>query len=107
LYAAGLPELVTASLAEYEELALALARAPERLVAHKEKLKRNRDTQPLFDTTCFTRHLESVYAKMWERQQAGLAPTSFSVPSRSIGVEHCSAIGVQNGPPSPHGGLCR
>ena len=79
LYAAGLPELVTASLVEYEELALVLARAPERLAAIKEKLKRNRDTEPLFDTTRFTRDLESAYMIMWTRQQDGFPAASFAV----------------------------
>jgi protein O-GlcNAc transferase len=80
LQAVGLPELVTSTLAEYEELALTLARNPERLAAIKEKLMRNRDTEPLFDTARFTRDLESAYIAMWERQEAGLAPTSFAFP---------------------------
>jgi protein O-GlcNAc transferase len=80
LCAVGLPELVTSSLAEYEELALALARDPERLAAIKSKLMRNRGTEPLFDTAQFTRDLESAYATMWERQRAALPPASFAVP---------------------------
>jgi predicted O-linked N-acetylglucosamine transferase (SPINDLY family) len=79
LNAAGLPELVTSSLAEYEELALALGQDPQRLAAIKSKLRRNRDTEPLFDTALFTRHLESALITMWERQQAGLAPSNFAV----------------------------
>jgi protein O-GlcNAc transferase len=70
LHAIGLPELVTSSLAEYEQLALALARDPERLAAIKAKLLRNRGTEPLFDTAGFTRDLETIYSSMWERQQA-------------------------------------
>jgi hypothetical protein len=34
----------------------------------------------LFDTRVFTRDLESVYAAMWERQQSGLPPETFSIP---------------------------
>jgi protein O-GlcNAc transferase len=83
LHAIGLPELVTASLAEYEQLALALARDPERLASIKGKLMRNRDTKPLFDTERLTRDLESAYTTMWERQQAGLAPASFAVATES------------------------
>jgi predicted O-linked N-acetylglucosamine transferase (SPINDLY family) len=79
LRAIGLPELVTTSLAEYEEQAFALARDPQRLAAIREKLARNRDTTPLFDSAGFTRGLEAVYRNMWERQQAGLPPESFSV----------------------------
>jgi predicted O-linked N-acetylglucosamine transferase (SPINDLY family) len=81
LHAIGLPELVTSSLAEYEELALALARDPERLAAIRAKLMRNRDTEPLFDTARFTRDLETAYTMMWERTQRGEPPKSFSVAS--------------------------
>ena len=79
LHAIGVPELVTASLTEYEALARTLARDPERLATLKAKLVRNRDIAPLFDTAGFTRHLESAYTMMWERQQAGLPAESFAV----------------------------
>jgi len=81
LHAIQLPELVTTSLVEYEQLALALARDPQRLATIREKLARNRDTTPCFDTAGFTRGLESVFKKMWERQQAGLPPESFYATS--------------------------
>ena len=80
LNAIGLRELVTSSLAEYEALALGLARDPERLAAIKAKLMRNRDTEPLFDTPRFTRNLETAYTMMWERAQRGEPPMSFAVP---------------------------
>ena len=79
LLAIGLPELVASSPAEYEALALSLAREPERLAAIKSKLMENRHTEPLFDTARFTRDLESGFATMWERQQAGLPPAGFAV----------------------------
>jgi predicted O-linked N-acetylglucosamine transferase (SPINDLY family) len=81
LHSVGLHELVTKSLAEYEEQALALARNPERLAAIKAKLVRNRDTAPLFDTARFTRDLESAYTVMWERTQRGEPPESFFIES--------------------------
>ena len=79
LNAIGMPELVTASLAEYETLALKLAREPATLAAIKAKLAANRDTHPMFDTARFAKLLESAYATMWERGQRGEAPSSFSV----------------------------
>ena len=79
LRAVGLPELVTASLAEYEALAAALARDPERLARIKTKLMHNRDIEPLFDTARFTRDLEAAYVGMWNRTQEGLPPASFAV----------------------------
>ena len=79
LYAVGLPELVTASVSEYEDLARQLARDPVRLAAIKATLARNRDTCPLFDTARFTRHLESAFTTIHDRLQRGLPPATFAV----------------------------
>jgi predicted O-linked N-acetylglucosamine transferase (SPINDLY family) len=75
----GLPELVAASPADYEQLALRLARDTPALAAVKVKLAANRETTPLFDTARFTTNLERAFAHMTERQRAGLAPHSFAV----------------------------
>ena len=56
LHAIGLPELITHTEGDYEELAVALAHDPRRLAALKHKLADNRLTQPLFDCPRFTRH---------------------------------------------------
>jgi protein O-GlcNAc transferase len=79
LKAAGLSELITTSLEEYEALALRLAREPTLLAAIKGKLANNRDTCPLFDTARFARHIEAAYTIMWERQQRGELPEGFAV----------------------------
>lgn len=82
LCAAGLPELVTHSLEDYEKLALTLAQNPEQLAAIRLKLMRNRATHPIFDTAKFTRSLERAYTIMFERRQSDLAPESFTVEER-------------------------
>jgi predicted O-linked N-acetylglucosamine transferase (SPINDLY family) len=79
LHGAGMPELVTTNLADYEALALKLARDPTLLAGIKAKLAQNRATCPLFDTTRFARHIEAAYTTMWESWQRGEAPKSFSV----------------------------
>ena len=79
LNAAGLGELVTHSLDEYEACAISLAREPARLAAIRKKLSQNRDTCPLFDVARFTRHLETVYGTMFERSQCGGKPAGFVV----------------------------
>jgi predicted O-linked N-acetylglucosamine transferase (SPINDLY family) len=79
LHAIGLPELVAPSLTDYADLARAIARNPVRLAALKEKLARNRDAKPLFDTARFTRDLEAAYRTMWERQRSRQPPASFAV----------------------------
>ena len=58
---------------------LKLARNPVLLASLKEKLARNRDTYPLFDTARFTRHIEAAYITMWEQYQRGELPASFAV----------------------------
>jgi predicted O-linked N-acetylglucosamine transferase (SPINDLY family) len=79
LHAAGLPELVTQTLTDYEALALSLARDPGRLAEIKAKLARNRETCALFDVSRFTRHLEAAYHTMWERNQRGENPVGFDI----------------------------
>ena len=79
LRAAGLPELIAASLDEYERIATALAQDHERLARIKAKLGCNRATNPLFDTALFTRDLERAYTAIWRRQQEGLPAIGFAV----------------------------
>lgn len=79
LTAAGLPELITGSLEEYEQLALKLAREPQALAALKSKLAEKRNTCALFDTERYTHNLEAAYARMWEKHQKGEPPESFSI----------------------------
>ena len=78
--AIGLPELVTASLREYEGLAVAYALTPGRAAAMKQRLQQNRLTTPLFDSEAYTRHLETAYTAMYERYLAQLPADP--VPSR-------------------------
>ncbi len=80
LNAVGLPELVAPSLAEYEAMALALARDPVRLADIRRRLNETRLTAPLFDSRRFTRHLERAYEIMADIQDSGAPPRSFDVP---------------------------
>ena len=81
LYAAGLPELVTHSRAEYEALAIDLALNNQKITGYREKLQRNRLTLPLFDTALYTKHLEEAYEAMYQRAQAGLPPDHIEIQS--------------------------
>jgi predicted O-linked N-acetylglucosamine transferase (SPINDLY family) len=67
LGAVGLPELVAASLDDYEALALNLARNPEYCRGVREKLEAGKLTSALFDSPQFTRHLEAAYEGMLEQ----------------------------------------
>jgi predicted O-linked N-acetylglucosamine transferase (SPINDLY family) len=83
LKAAGLPELVTTTLAEYQALALELGRDRPGLKRLKERLALARDTCALFDTPRTTRHLEAAYYRMWQRSQDGEVPISFAIESEA------------------------
>jgi hypothetical protein len=49
---------------QFENLAIELAIAPEKLALAGERLAKNWSTTPLFDIKLFTRHLESACAAM-------------------------------------------
>lgn len=81
LKAAGLPELVTESAADFEVLAVTLAKDPAALQNLRDKLANKSTAGTLFDTAGFTRNLETVYQTMWQGWLAGDGPRSFAVPS--------------------------
>ncbi len=81
LTAAGMPELVTHTMEDYEALALRLASSPGELAALRARLARNRTTSPLFDTPTFARHLENAYLQMWEIYLAGNEPRAIELKS--------------------------
>ena len=83
LSAAGLGQLITYSVQDYEQLALHLAHDPVDLRSARDMLAGNRSKCPLFDTERFTRDLESAYQEMWRRHQNGETPASFAVTSGS------------------------
>ncbi len=64
LQAIGLPELITHTAEEYEELAFRLATEKGLLDSLKQRLVRNRSTSSLFNTAVFTRNLEMAYRTM-------------------------------------------
>lgn len=74
LNAIGMPELITNSQEEYEELAVVLANNPEKLKALKAKLWENRLITPLFNTSLFTKHIETAYEQMYARYQTDMPP---------------------------------
>jgi predicted O-linked N-acetylglucosamine transferase (SPINDLY family) len=79
-HAAGLPELVTSTLEEYEALAKKLVGERTLLQEMRRKLEDNRQSAPLFDLDRCRRHIESAYTMMWQRWTRGEKPEAFSVP---------------------------
>jgi predicted O-linked N-acetylglucosamine transferase (SPINDLY family) len=70
LTAIGLPELITASFAEYEALALKLATDPGLLKSYRHRLAANRRTAPLFDMPRYARDFEDAMQRIWAEHQA-------------------------------------
>jgi hypothetical protein len=87
-----MPELVTTTQADYEAMAIDLALNPAKLVALKAKLEKNRLTTPLFDTPRFTKHLEAVYAQVYQRYRDDLPPEHMYVNG---GVELMEGLAVK------------
>jgi predicted O-linked N-acetylglucosamine transferase (SPINDLY family) len=74
LTALGVPELITSTQRQYEQLAIELGSNPQRLAEIRTKIQDNRLTSSLFDTPRFARSLEAAYLDIHERYQAGLPP---------------------------------
>lgn len=74
LTAAGLPELIVPSDAEYRDLAIRLATDRAMLAQLRARLAANRQAAPLFDSPRFARQLEAGYEAIWRRCASGLPP---------------------------------
>jgi len=79
LTAMNLPELITASLDDYERLALEFARDRSRLDPIRRKIVAERETSPLFDSTRYARNLERAYETMVDIMRRGETPRPFAV----------------------------
>ena len=67
LNAVGLPEMITKTAREYEELALKLATDQSLLSSIRERLANNRLSTPLFNTEKYTKDLEDAFEKVYSR----------------------------------------
>jgi predicted O-linked N-acetylglucosamine transferase (SPINDLY family) len=64
LTAVGLPDLVTESLADYEQLAIRLGRQPARVASYKRYLAEHGRTSPLFDLPQIVRDIEAAFEQL-------------------------------------------
>ena len=79
LRAAGLPELIAADAAAYEDLAIELARDRPRLAGIRARLLAERWSSPPFDVAGFCRNLERAYRAMRERFVQGQPPAPIEI----------------------------
>ena len=74
LKAIEVPELITSTAQEYQDLAIQLASDPQKLKRIKDKVQEKRATCALFDASGNTKHIEASYIRMYERYRADLPP---------------------------------
>jgi protein O-GlcNAc transferase len=74
LQAAGLPEGITHSVAEYESLAGRLIAEPPLRAAWRQQLRASRSDCPLFDTSRFVADLEALIERLWAAKLASQSP---------------------------------
>jgi predicted O-linked N-acetylglucosamine transferase (SPINDLY family) len=83
LHAVGLPELVTTTDSDYADLVLKLAKRPAFVAQLRERLLRNRLTEPLFDTQQYTRDFERGLQLSVERARKGARPQDIMLGQRA------------------------
>jgi predicted O-linked N-acetylglucosamine transferase (SPINDLY family) len=79
LMAIELSELITENFADYEALALRLARDDAYRASIRKTLSANRHSAPLFEADALRRNIESAYSVIIDRAQRGQKPTGFDV----------------------------
>ncbi len=79
LSAVGLSELIVNDNKQYVDIAVDLANNPNKFHSLREKLKKNKQTYPLFDTQLFVESLENAYAQIWELHKTQRAPRAIEV----------------------------
>lgn len=79
LNAVGLPDLVTKTRDEYENLALRLARNSDDLSDIRQRLAVQRSTAPLFNTELFCRRIEAAYDAAYHLHLVGEEPRTITI----------------------------
>ena len=84
LAALGMPDLVCASLADYERRAIALARDPGALAALRKRVADQRLSAPLFDIASFAGALELAYGRIWQDYAEGAPLRGFELAKAPV-----------------------
>jgi predicted O-linked N-acetylglucosamine transferase (SPINDLY family)/glycosyltransferase involved in cell wall biosynthesis len=95
LHAVDLPQLITFNLHDYEELAVSLGNARDRVEAMKEQLREQRLRCALFDSKRFVQDLEERYLEVALKGNAGLKAPDFKgarAPSKTIRMPKVSIL---------------
>jgi predicted O-linked N-acetylglucosamine transferase (SPINDLY family) len=85
LRAVNAPELIAATIENYEETAVRLGACGAELRSIRNRMRDNRKRCALFDSVAYVRALECAYMTMIDRYVAGEAPAPITVP-RPLGA---------------------
>lgn len=72
---AGVPELITKNLKDYEQLAVKLGTDKKEYKKIKTKLTKSKKRERMFNTKLFTKNLEDAYKIMWDNHTKGVPPS--------------------------------
>ena len=72
--AAGMPDMICPDSASYVARAVELGKDRQALAALKKRMRDNRDTCVLFDTTLLARSMEKLFEEMWADLESGNLP---------------------------------
>jgi tetratricopeptide (TPR) repeat protein len=75
----NLPELITNSLPEYENLAITLASQDGKLTKIKETLDQNKSNGALFNIDLYRQNLEKAYQMIYQRYMDGQSPDHIKI----------------------------
>jgi len=81
LSGAGLPEGVTDSLQQYEQLAHSWLQQPATLLQMRDRLAAAKSHAPLFQSAHWTRDFEQALTTVWQNYRNGLAPKDVTFSS--------------------------
>ena len=82
LNAIELPELITFTKKEYENKAIELANNKKMLKEIKNKLNKNKNTKPLFNTKIFANNLEMAYLKIYQKYIDNKKPSNIEITKK-------------------------
>jgi predicted O-linked N-acetylglucosamine transferase (SPINDLY family) len=88
LHQVGHPELIANNVDEYVNLAVELAKDPERLAKYKETLRSEMEKSTLIDNKTFTKHFEDGI--VWMLKDSKFLTSSHSFPKKIETITHVS-----------------
>lgn len=92
----GLDELIAENEKQFVQIAVQLAKSPERLIKYRETIRSRMLKSPLCDGAVFARHLEYAYAEMYNNYVQKMKKSGGKITSSSPTVSCKNSTNVLN-----------